>query len=340
MASAEAGVRGNGEAENARLRQEIESLHRQLEDERTYLRAQLEAQRQQGTRASVREQAEAVAQRRRLEQEAQQLKEDLSAARMDAERARRSYEELGQRLLQVEESSKQHTRTEVERVLSSAKSSWRMAEEELARTEQQLQQAHAELATERERNRQLTELARALKLSLQQRERAAKRDAAPQAAAPEPATAEAQEPAFSFGEVDYASGDESLTSWQALKVGDLDEQLADEFLLLEGDGSYGRREPTLAPPAPPSAAAPSSPPSPRRRSPLFGQEGLAQAARAPAKAPRPAPSPVSIPPQPSKRRLGWLWLLAALVIAGGAVGYAVLDAETAQQWLQMLRSAP
>lgn len=216
---------GRQDDEIVRLRDELTGLQQRLDEERSFYRARLESQRQEFEREQVRDQAEEVARRRRAEERVSDLLDELAVARAETARARRSYSELEARLLEVERSSEAQARSEVEQVIAEAKSSWRFAEEELSRSEEELRRARSLLARERERNLRLTELVKNLRSKqLETRDRTSP---APSLAPPQVAA--------------------SAEQWTYRKIAEIDDQLSDEFLLLEADHSFKPRPQTSEP---------------------------------------------------------------------------------------------
>ncbi|RFA31442.1 hypothetical protein CAI21_02195 [Alkalilimnicola ehrlichii] len=243
-----------------KLRRELDALRQQLEDERAYWNGRLDTARQQAKQDQLRQEAEASAQRRRADEKIAELMRELESARSEAERVRRKYQEAGRHLKRLEEAGREKTRSEVDRVLAAAKSSWRMAEEELARTEEELNKSRRLLASERERNLRLTETVSQLRRELQA-QRPASSPRSTRSGVQEAGTAVAKKPETSVG--NRSGKDRSVglldSSPPSLHAAQIEGQLSDEFLLLEGDSSFGLGAVAATQASPKKEALPAAP---------------------------------------------------------------------------------
>lgn len=250
----------------AQLREQVETLRRQLEEERTYSHAQLAAQRQAA-------------------------------------------------------------RAELDRVLSAAKSSWRMAEEELARTEAELEKTRALLLREREQNRRLKEEIKELRRVLRQRAAPSSTPERPLASARESAPAvHGTTTALPLGAELGTPPALPETGWGQLGSAQIADELADEFLLLEADESYSHRDPQ------PPPSEPADRPEAVERKKIDPM-------------PLPVDKPVAAQPQilvasamsrmARRRRKIRRWVLGFAVCATVSLAlYAVLGQESVRPWMR------
>ena len=252
------------EDELRRLRAELEQADIRLEEVTAYYRGQLEAIRRRAEDETVRVQASEAGRRRRAEEQVAYLKGELKAARTDAEHAQRRYQELLQRLENIELEGREQTQAEVDRHQVAAQAAWRTAEEEVARLDTELSALQRRLEQEREERHQLERayeqleerhqlqdqerrrligrLKRGFKLSEQRRmglEAQLRnvqqglqryRDSGVDAEARSARGAGLISPELASIEVDPAAG------WGSLRLGD-DDALADEFLMMSADES-------------------------------------------------------------------------------------------------------
>lgn len=261
--------------ELARLRRELDEARTRLEEETAYFRAELEATRQRVEKQTVREHAEEVAKRRRAEEQILALRAELRQVRSEAEAARERAEDLERTLARQEEESRLRVQQEVEKVRSAATAAWQSAEEEIGRAEEEhaatrqllaqtqarVDELEALVASLRSR-RQAAEgpdpdtlklvgsLKKALWATAQARRRAEVQLAVLKAggtlppaetAAAEPvAPAQPQPPPQAGGGWVGNGGlynELSLDTLKSLKFGDMNDELAEGFLLVPGDAS-------------------------------------------------------------------------------------------------------
>ncbi len=152
---------GNGQ-EVDRLRRELASVRKRLEEEVAYHRAQAETARQRAESEHLRAQAAEVARRRRLEDKVATLEAQRQEAAEHAARLQRRYDELSQQFLKQEESARHTVQEEVERYRAAAQSAWRSAEDELSAMESELQRQREMYEKEHQRARQLEDTLRDL----------------------------------------------------------------------------------------------------------------------------------------------------------------------------------
>ncbi|MCH8506892.1 MAG: hypothetical protein LAT50_21655 [Ectothiorhodospiraceae bacterium] len=152
---------GNGQ-EVDRLRRELVSVRKRLEEEVAYHRAQAETARQRAESEHLRAQAAEVARRRKLEDKVATLEAQRQEAAEHAARLQRRYDELSQQFLKQEESARHTVQEEVERYRAAAQSAWRSAEEELSSMERELQRQREMYEREHQRARQLEDTLRDL----------------------------------------------------------------------------------------------------------------------------------------------------------------------------------
>lgn len=236
------------ESLSERLRADLEKTQLRLEEVAAYYRGELEASRQRAEDEAVRVQAAEAGRRRRAEEQVAYLKGELKAARADAEHAQRRYQELRQRLDDVERYAEARNQAEMEGFQEAARAAWRTAEEEVERLDHELSDLQRRLEQEREerhqverayeqleerhqlaeeeRRRLIARLKRALKMSEQRRAGLARRlaegGAGADAAAPVRGEQRVEvDPDAGWGQQDLGPG------------GDF----SDEFLMAEADES-------------------------------------------------------------------------------------------------------
>lgn len=138
-----------------RLQADLEKTQLRLEEVAAYYRGELEASRQRAEDEAVRVQAAEAGRRRRAEEQVAYLKGELKAARADAEHAQRRYQELRQRLDDVERYAEARNQEEMKGFQEAARAAWRTAEEEVERLDHELSDLQRRLEQEREERHQV-----------------------------------------------------------------------------------------------------------------------------------------------------------------------------------------
>lgn len=330
----------------ARLQGDLEKTQIRLEEVAAYYRGELETVRRRAEDESVRVQAAEAGRRKRAEEQVAYLKGELQSARTEAEHAQRRYQDLLQRLDELETQSEQDTRDEMDRFREAAKAAWKTAEEEVERLDRELAETCRKREQESEERRQLERSYEQLeeRHQLEKRDRLrligrlkrglkaseARRQAAESAASVLPRFADRPERVV-----------DPSREWAGLPLGNADD-FSDEFLMADGDESFAvrRQEPKVGNSAPLARE-----PGGEEVSDMEAEELMMtldvdeQVARRQARsgAWRQPPLPPSPPRgaaaastmRPAKkdipRGLGWAWLaVAGLVAVGSAVGLLML----------------
>ena len=242
------------DSELKRLRDELQQTQLRLEEVTNYYRGEIEAVRRRSEDQLLQVQADEAAKRRRAEEQVTQLNAELKSARSEADKAKRRYQELLNRIEAIEAESREAVRAERDRYEDSARAAWQTAEQEVERLNSELAELQRELAAERserervvqdqsdreaayerrdaERQQLITRLKRALKASEQRREALEAQGA--QATSERPVasgTAAQQRAAEQRVDVDPSAG------WGRFQLGEGDD-LAEEFLLIDADRSF------------------------------------------------------------------------------------------------------
>jgi len=181
-----------GGQEEGHLQQALEKANLRLEEVANYYRGELEAARRRAEEEAVRIQAAEAGRRRRAEEQVAQLRAQLKSAKTDADHAQRRYQELLSRIGEIEQEGRHEARAEFDQYEQAAKAAWKTAEEEVERLDEELAAMRGKLETaraesrelasareqleadhahlERNRNRMIVRLKRALKMSEQRRQ--------------------------------------------------------------------------------------------------------------------------------------------------------------------------
>ncbi|HET8701789.1 MAG TPA: hypothetical protein VFL97_09010 [Nitrococcus sp.] len=240
--------------ELARLYRELEKAQLRMEEVASYYRSELEAVRRRAEEEAVRIQAAEVGRRKRAEEQVVYLKAEYKAVRAEADHALRRYHELQQSLDALEQHNAEQTRAEAEadRGREAATITWKTAEEEVKRLEEELCDLGRQLEREREERRQLEcnhqqqenasqlaeqkrhqligRLKNALKLSEERRRRAEAGQSGLLPPDSPPNSWSLASPVDTTNEVDPAGG------WGKLPLA-TQEDIADEFLRVAEDRS-------------------------------------------------------------------------------------------------------
>lgn len=146
-----------------RLRRELAASRQRLEDEVTYYRGQVEHARKRAEAEHLRVQASEVSRRRQLEDEVAALRTRLHDAKEHGDRLQRRYDELSEQYLKQEAAGRDTVEARIAQYQAAAREAWRSAEEEVARMEREISEAHEALEKERNRSRDMENSLRRVK---------------------------------------------------------------------------------------------------------------------------------------------------------------------------------